>query len=241
MSIEFRCTQCNKLLRTGDDTAGRQAQCPGCGAIGVVPGPMNAMPGAVDAGVMNAAPPEVSPSPSAGEASNSPFAAGPAAPYLQNVENPYRSPSAASELGEQQEEILQAAAMRRVAAPAVALIVVSILGLLMYLVVGGFYGFMIVMLSNGNHPFVPPGQDPQTVFVGCIFWIVVAVVGAIVDIVILVGAIKIRKLENYGLAVTVAVLSLIPCISPGCLVGLPFGIWMLIVLCDNSVRAAFRR
>ena len=38
MPIEFRCTQCNKLLRTGDDTAGRQAQCPACGVIMPVPG-----------------------------------------------------------------------------------------------------------------------------------------------------------------------------------------------------------
>lgn len=37
MAIEFRCTQCNNLLRTGDDTAGKQAQCPQCGAIGTVP------------------------------------------------------------------------------------------------------------------------------------------------------------------------------------------------------------
>ncbi len=37
MSIEFRCTQCNKLLRTGDETAGKQAQCPQCGAVMTIP------------------------------------------------------------------------------------------------------------------------------------------------------------------------------------------------------------
>ncbi len=30
MPIEFRCLQCGKLLRTGDDTAGKQAKCPEC-------------------------------------------------------------------------------------------------------------------------------------------------------------------------------------------------------------------
>ena len=39
MPIEFRCSQCGKLLRTGDDTAGRQAQCPECGTISIVPNP----------------------------------------------------------------------------------------------------------------------------------------------------------------------------------------------------------
>ncbi len=38
MPIEFRCSRCGKLLRTGDGTAGRQAQCPECGTIGTVPG-----------------------------------------------------------------------------------------------------------------------------------------------------------------------------------------------------------
>ena len=37
MAIEFRCGQCNNLLRTEDDTAGKQAQCPQCGAIATVP------------------------------------------------------------------------------------------------------------------------------------------------------------------------------------------------------------
>jgi phage FluMu protein Com len=37
MAIEFRCTQCGKLLRTGDDTAGRQAKCPQCGTVMSIP------------------------------------------------------------------------------------------------------------------------------------------------------------------------------------------------------------
>jgi hypothetical protein len=39
MPIEFFCTQCGRLLRTGDDTAGRQAKCPDCGAIVPIPIP----------------------------------------------------------------------------------------------------------------------------------------------------------------------------------------------------------
>jgi hypothetical protein len=37
MAIEFRCARCGKLLRIGDDAAGRQARCPECGAISSVP------------------------------------------------------------------------------------------------------------------------------------------------------------------------------------------------------------
>ena len=76
MPIEFRCTQCNKLLRTPDETAGKQARCPECGAILTVPSP--------------AAGPSTPPSP--GE---SPFGSQPPPPPpgTDDVENPYRSPA----------------------------------------------------------------------------------------------------------------------------------------------------
>lgn len=37
MAIEFRCTQCGKLLRTADGTAGKQAKCPSCGTVVTIP------------------------------------------------------------------------------------------------------------------------------------------------------------------------------------------------------------
>jgi phage FluMu protein Com len=37
MAIEFRCTKCGKLLRTKDDTAGKQAKCPECGTVLQIP------------------------------------------------------------------------------------------------------------------------------------------------------------------------------------------------------------
>ncbi len=46
MPIEFRCTSCGKLLRTGDGTAGRQAKCPQCGAVVMVPAAPTTSPGA---------------------------------------------------------------------------------------------------------------------------------------------------------------------------------------------------
>lgn len=37
MTIEFHCPHCEKLLRTADDKAGVQANCPGCGQLVAVP------------------------------------------------------------------------------------------------------------------------------------------------------------------------------------------------------------
>ena len=65
------------------------------------------------------------------------------------------------------------------------------------------------------------------------------IVGIIVGIVVLVGAMKMRKLQSYNFAMTAAIISMIPCVSPCCLLGLPFGIWALIVLLKPEVKAAF--
>jgi phage FluMu protein Com len=42
--IEFRCTDCERLLRTPDGTSGKEAKCPQCGAIVRIPTPAVAPP-----------------------------------------------------------------------------------------------------------------------------------------------------------------------------------------------------
>ncbi len=46
-------------------------------------------------------------------------------------------------------------------------------------------------------------------------------------------------LQSYGFAMTASIIAMIPCISPCCLLGLPFGIWALVVLSKPEVKSAF--
>ena len=90
---------------------------------------------------------------------------------------------------------------------------------------------------------VPEGMDAEQfqaiqMFSGGV-GIVAGIIGIAVGIVILVAAGKMKKLEGYGLAVTASVLAMIPCVSPCCLVGLPIGIWSLVVLMNEDVKSAF--
>jgi hypothetical protein len=57
--------------------------------------------------------------------------------------------------------------------------------------------------------------------------------------VIVYGVMRMRELENYKLAVIGSVLAILP-ISPGCLLGVPFGLWALVVLTRKEVKKAFR-
>lgn len=56
---------------------------------------------------------------------------------------------------------------------------------------------------------------------------------------IIYAALKMRELSQWGLAVAASVLAMIPCISPCCIIGLPIGIWSLIVLTKPDIRATF--
>ena len=55
--------------------------------------------------------------------------------------------------------------------------------------------------------------------------------------VILVAGLKMKRLQAYGLAVAGAILAIL--VTPGNLVGLPIGIWALVVLSQRQVREAF--
>ncbi|MBN2023056.1 MAG: zinc ribbon domain-containing protein [Pirellulales bacterium] len=192
MPIEFRCTQCDKLLRTPDETAGRQAKCPVCGAIIAVP---ELATGSPFAGPAQAAPP-----------SDNPFAS-PVGPLVEG-------PSAAS----------------RVSAPAIGLIVTGGLGLALQVL-----GLLGNLVQLGG---VVPGQQPPA-GLQPVAMVGVGLVAIVASMVVLIGGIRMKNLESYGLAMTASILAMIPCISPCCLLGLPFGIWAIVVLSDSEVRAAF--
>ncbi|HWB09592.1 MAG TPA: hypothetical protein VG826_10220 [Pirellulales bacterium] len=66
MSIEFPCSQCGKLLRVGDEAAGKQARCPSCGAVQGIP--------------------------ATAPSSQSPFGAAPPAAGPTTEVNPYQAP-----------------------------------------------------------------------------------------------------------------------------------------------------
>ncbi|MDC0714077.1 hypothetical protein POL68_36770 [Stigmatella sp. ncwal1] len=53
------------------------------------------------------------------------------------------------------------------------------------------------------------------------------------------GALKMKNLESYGLAMAASIIALIPCFGCYC-IGIPVGIWSLITLNKPEVKGAFR-
>jgi hypothetical protein len=222
MPIEFRCSHCGKLLRTGDDTVGRQAQCPECGAISTVPSAP--LPSEL---------PTLASAPLTPQPGGNPFGPGPTAGAGPS-DNPYQSPAAPAYLAPGQIDLIAA---QRVAGPATALIVTAILGMILH-------AFAIV--ANVVQVAMGPifwQQGPRMIFpirVHTGFDVAGNVVAFILSVIVLFGAMKMKRLENYGFAMAAAIIAMIPCIGPCCILGLPFGIWALVVLSDGPVKAAFR-
>jgi hypothetical protein len=133
------------------------------------------------------------------------------------------------------------AALQAVKGPAIALLVTAILGI----VVAGI-GLLLSLtgLTGGRDLSEIPDPEIRKIFeyvqrlMGPLK-IVQAVLGMFMGVVILMGALKMMKLQSYRFAVTAAVLAMIPCISPCCLLGLPFGIWALVVLNQPQVKPNF--
>jgi hypothetical protein len=56
----------------------------------------------------------------------------------------------------------------------------------------------------------------------------------------LFGGMRMAKMRSYGLALTGAILTAIPCVSPCCIGGQIVGVWAMVVLMSGDVQAAFR-
>jgi hypothetical protein len=69
--------------------------------------------------------------------------------------------------------------------------------------------------------------------------IALALFGIAVSGFMIFGSIKLMRLESYGIALATAIIAMIPC-SVCCCIGLPFGIWALIVMHAPDVRPAFQ-
>lgn len=64
--------------------------------------------------------------------------------------------------------------------------------------------------------------------------------GAAMNVVMLLGALKLMKVQSWGFSLAAAILVMLPCGSCCCCLGIPLGIWIIVLLNKPEVKAAFR-
>jgi hypothetical protein len=80
---------------------------------------------------------------------------------------------------------------------------------------------------------------PIDVFVGGAVAIPIRILGLVLASLVIVGAGRMKRLESHGWAMAASIIAMVPC-TGCCILGLPFGIWSLVVLNKPEVKDAFR-
>lgn len=129
----------------------------------------------------------------------------------------------------------RAEALRQVSGPSVGLLVTGILG-----AIGGVAGFVAGLLNVGwsSRWWREAPQWYEDFWEGSVS-MGTSFVGILVAAFVIYASLKMKELDQWGICVAASILAMVPCISPCCIVGLPVGIWSLVVLTRPEVKAAF--
>jgi hypothetical protein len=133
-----------------------------------------------------------------------------------------------------------AAAREQVSAPAILLMVTAGLGVVMSLVglaqyaLGSGQAYSEMFADPSLAPYRPLLERAQSV--GGFSNVIVLLLSGLTFF----GALKMKNLENFNLSMAAAIIALLPCVGPCCCLGLPVGIWSLVVLNKPEVKAAFK-
>ena len=128
-------------------------------------------------------------------------------------------------------------ATNKLIAPAIILIVANALG-----IVGGLLNVVQLVASGGDPISGPPLSTSSPHETGRMIGMLMVFVGALVGGTFnIFAAFSMYKARSRGFALAACVLSMIPCTTGCCWLGLVGGIWGLMVLNQPDVRAAFDR
>ena len=121
------------------------------------------------------------------------------------------------------------------------------IGLLVTGVVGGIFSFLGLIMSFMGTSIssimadrLEDFDDRYTQIYEGAAGIASSLIGILVAAFIIYAALKMKELSQYGLCMVASILAMIPCISPCCVIGLPIGIWCLVVLTKPEIKEAFQ-
>ncbi|HZI15977.1 MAG TPA: hypothetical protein VE153_36760 [Myxococcus sp.] len=90
-----------------------------------------------------------------------------------------------------------------------------------------------------NDPNMAPARGIMEFLTSTVGRVVFSLPWILINALAFFGALKMKSLQSYGLAMTAGIVSLIPCCGPCFCLGIPLGIWALVVLRKPEVRASF--
>jgi predicted Zn finger-like uncharacterized protein len=221
MPEQIRCPSCSSVLRVPDTLLGKNVKCPKCTMTFVAEMEEEDPP----EGIVRE--PRRSPSRSR---------------VRDDVEDEELPPEEEEEEEEERprrrkrrrRRRISAEASASVAGPAIALMVVSGLAIALSILslLGNLFGVGLAAAAPASR------GNQADLAVNAVTGVGGAIFGLLYWTVVLVGAIKMKSLSSYGFAMTSCIMSMLPC-QCCCILGLPFGIWGLVMLNKPVVKDAF--
>lgn len=145
-------------------------------------------------------------------------------------------------------------AMSRTNVPGILLIVVGVInifGALYFIANGGYSALNPEKAAEGGEMiskmFDKSGaaakQDPEQIKMMGVGYVVLGLLSLVGCFITIMGGVRMRSLQSYSLAMLGSVISAIPCISclGCCAIGEIVGIWAVVVLLNQEVKAAFQQ
>jgi GYF domain 2 len=131
-----------------------------------------------------------------------------------------------------------APAAEEVSGPAVGLMAVAVLGFAGQAtgMLIRFAGFSMYRwpYEMGHH-----GMPNWALLMSGTVGLIAGVIALAMSVLVFAAGFQMKRLENYGLAMAGSIAAMIPCFSPCCWIGLPIGIWALVILAKPEVKSAF--
>lgn len=123
--------------------------------------------------------------------------------------------------------------------PVIGLIVTAVIGIILALL-----GLVFNTLNVGLAGLEDLGGEygaygDYANFIGGGLGVVSNLIVLVVSGFIIWAALEMQKLRRWTVAVVASILAMIPCFGPCCLIGIPVGIWSLVILMKPEVKAAF--
>jgi hypothetical protein len=227
MASTFECPKCGRELKVPDELLGKKVKCPACQSIFIT------------AAEPAAPPPVAPPSEEVTSRSVSGLLQEPAA-----EEPPRKRPRRWEDDYEEEDYSRSRSRLRRaqsaVAGPAISLIVVGglALGLGLVSLILNILGVALIS-SMPDQPIAQQGSPQLTPTWRHGLGIFGAGLGICWGSIVLLGAVWMKNLRSYAMAMTSCIVGMLPC-NICCLFGLPFGIWGIVVINQPDVKQAFR-
>jgi hypothetical protein len=132
----------------------------------------------------------------------------------------------------------RARALQQVTGPAIALLIVGILSLLACVLVS-ILAFTLPQSNRLSHRYSQVGNSEAERLGRTVGRYAPPIVGIFSWAFVIFGAVKMKKLQGRGLAIAASIVAMLPCGYLCCVIGLPIGIWSLVVLNKPDVKSFF--